>query len=85
MIRYAAKLESDLWMRKCQELFDTIDDMKRFVADERTRHNHYVGDPDSFTKDDVKLECDCEHNYGLCLHNCSRVVVDGRVVGYCGE
>ena len=80
MIRYVAKLESDLWMRKCQELFDTIDDMKRFVADEKTRFWHC-----QVLEDDVKLEEDCEYHPGLCLHNCSKVVVDGRVVGYCGE
>lgn len=80
MIRYAAKLCSDLWMRKCQVPFDTIDDMNRFVADEITRFWHCP-----FTQDDVKLEHDCEYHHGLCLHNCSKVVVDGRLVGYCGE
>jgi hypothetical protein len=85
MIRYSAKLDSELWMRKCQEIFDTIDDMKRFVADERTRTCHFIGDHDSFTKDDVKLESYCDYYYGLCLHNCSKVFVRNRIVGYCGE
>jgi hypothetical protein len=85
MIRYSAKLDSELWMRKCQEIFDTIDDMKEFVADERTRLCHFIGDHGSFTKDDVRLERDCDYNYGLCLRNCSKVVVDGSVIGYCGE
>ena len=85
MIRYAAMLESDLWMRKCQELFDTVEDMKHFVAEERTRFSHYIGETGSYSEDDVRLEQDCDYNYCLCMHNCSRVVVDGRVVGYCGE
>ena len=86
MIRYSAKLESELWMRKCQEIFDTIDEMKQFVAEERTRFCHFIGDPDaSFGQDDVKLEHKCDFDYGLCLYNCSRVIVGGRVVGYCGD
>lgn len=80
MIRYAAKLESDLWMRKCTVPFDTIDDMKQFVADEKTRFWHQP-----FSEEDVKLEQDCEYDYSLCLHHCSRVLVDGRLVGYCGD
>ena len=85
MIRYMQKLDSELWMRKCQEIFDTIDEMKHFVADERTRLCRFVGEPESFTEDDVMLERFCDLYHGLCLHNCSKVVVDGRVVGYCGE
>ena len=85
MIRYSAKLDSELWMRKCQEIFDTIDDMKRFVADERTRFYHFIGDQASFTQDDVKLKTDCDFHPGLCLHHCSKVIVAGSVVGYCGE
>lgn len=85
MIRYSAKLGSELWMRKCQEVFNTVDEMKQFVAEERTRLCHFVGDPGAYTQDDVRLEQYCAFYHGLCLHDCFSVVVDDRVVGYCGE
>ena len=86
MIHYTDKLDSALWMRKCQEVFETIEEMKQFVADARTRFNYSVERPCKiYTTDDVSLEYigDCRHWLGI--DKCSKVLVDGEVVGYCGE
>ena len=86
MIHYTQKLDSALWMRKCQEVFNTLDEMKDFVAATITRENYTAGKPCRiYSQDDISLEYigDCLH--WLAIDKCSRVVVDGRTVGYCGE
>ena len=86
MIRYMPKMDSALWTRKCQETFANIEDMKGFIADQRTRFCQFIGKPDcSYNDQDVELKFLCKRNPALCLKNCFTVVVGGTVVGYCGE
>ena len=86
MIRYIPKMDSALWSRKCQETFASIDDMKHFIADQRTRFCHFIGKPDSsYDQHDVELRFLCKRDPVLCWKNCFTVIVGGTVVGYCGE
>ena len=85
MIKYVPKMDSSLWSRKCQETFDTVEDMESFVADQREKFCRFVGRPVRFTQTDVILKHLCDSNPVLCLMNCRTVILDGTVVGYCGE
>ena len=86
MIRYMPKMDSALWTRKCQETFTSIDDMKRSIADQRTRFYRFIGNMDrSYDDQDVELRFLCKRNPVLCLKNCFTVIIGGTVVGYCGE
>lgn len=83
MIRYMPNLESILWAMKSQECFDTIDDLKSFVADQRTRFYHFIGQDKSFCPDDVEFHRNRDVLFGW--ENYHHVVVDGITIGFCGE
>jgi len=86
MIRYMPKLVTPLWSRKCLEYFDTLEDLKVFIADERTRFCHFIGKPEkSFLPSDVELTDHCDIDLVMRWKNYYTVIIDGSVVGYCGE
>ena len=43
MIKYRPNLDSLLWSRKCQEYYETIDDLKAAIADQRTQFCRFIG------------------------------------------
>ena len=83
MIKYRPNLDSLLWSRKCQEYFDTIDDMKCAIADQRTKFCRFIGKDKSFSPDDVELKRNEDLLFGW--KNYHHVILDGIVIGYCGE
>ena len=85
MIRYKPKLDSLLWSFKCIEYFDSFDDMKDFISDQRTRFCHAIGRTDKFFHArDVHLS-DIIPDPFLHWKNYRGVIIDGITVGYCGE
>ena len=83
MIRYMPNLGSLLWARKSLEYFDTIDELKAFVADQRTIFCRAIGKDRSFIPEDVKLESGKDFIWGW--KNYHNVVLDGATIGFCGE
>ena len=83
MIRYMPNLDSMLWARKSIEYFDTIDDLKVFIADQRTRICRFIGKDRSFLPDDVKLRSGTDLLWGW--KNYCSVIIEGTIIGFCGE
>lgn len=83
MIRYMPRLDSMLWSKKSIEYFDTPDDLKAFVADQRTRFCRFIGKEKSFVPEDVELQSDRDRLWGW--KNYCNVVLDGIIIGFCGE
>lgn len=83
MIKYRPNLDSLLWSRKCQEHFDTIDDLKAAIADQRTRFCRFIGKDRAFAPEDVELHSARDYFFGW--KNYRRVVLDGITIGFCGE
>ena len=43
MIKYLPNMDSLLWSFKSIEYFDSYDDLKSFIADQRTRFLRFIG------------------------------------------
>ena len=72
-----------LWARKSQEYFDTIDDLKAFIADQRTMFCRFIGKDRSFCPEDVLLHSSRDYLFGW--ENYHVIELDGITIGYCGE
>ena len=76
-------LDSMLWARKSLEYFDTIDELKAFVADQRTKFCGFVGKDRAFLPGDVELQTGKDLLLGW--SNYCNVLLDGTTIGFCGE
>lgn len=83
MIKYMPNLDSMLWARKSQEYFDSIEDLRAFIADQRTSFCRFVGKDRSFAPEDVKLNIERDLFWGW--KNYHSVELDGITIGFCGE
>lgn len=83
MIKYRPNLDSILWSRKCQEYYETIDDLKAAIADHHTKFCRFIGKDKSFFPEDVKLRTSTDLLCGW--KNYCNVVLDGKTIGFCGE
>lgn len=83
MIRYMPNLDSMLWARKSQEYFDSIEDLKAFIADQRTNFCRFVGKDREFCPEDVELQSGRDLLWGW--NNYCNVILDGTTIGFCGE
>ena len=85
MIRYMPNLDTLLWSLKSIEYFDTAEDLKDYIADQRTRFFRFIGLPGrSFRPDDVSLTSP-RHDPVTGWRNCCSVIIDGITVGFCEE
>lgn len=85
MIRYIPELDSYLWAKKSLVYFDTLDELKSYIADQRTRFCRFIGKPEkSFRPDDVNLAPTRSDPFTRWRNYCN-VIIDGITVGYCGE
>ena len=66
-------------------VFDSMDALKRAVADEQTRYCRFIGKKDVFHPADVEIRALDEKDALAGWKNYSSVIVAGRPVGYCGE
>lgn len=86
MIRYIPNIDSTLWARKSTEYFDTIEDLKVFIADQRTRFYRFIGHPErSYNAQEVELVAQQKPDKVMFWKNYCSVVLDGRIIGFCGE
>ena len=86
MIRYMPNVDSILWARKSTEYFDTIEDLKSFIADQRTRFYRFIGQPEkSYRPQEVELVAQQKPDKVMYWKNYCNVVLDGRIIGFCGE
>jgi len=83
MIKYMPNLESMLWARKSQEYFDTIEDLKAFIADQRTVFCRAIGKDRAFSPEEVEFHSERDLFWGW--KNYCGVVIDGITIGFCGE
>jgi len=86
MIRYLPNLDSILWALKSQEVFASIEELKHHIADQRTRICRYIGRPEkTFCSHDVQLIDLSAKDPFTGWRNYRSVVLDGSVIGFCGE
>jgi len=86
MIKYIPNLDTLLWSFKSIEYFDTHEDLKSFIADQRTLFCRFVGKIEkSFQASDVILSDPLAMDPFVCWKNYRSVRVDGITVGFCGE
>ena len=64
--------------------FSSMDELKRTIADERTRYAKYIGNPSVYSPEDVQVIAHGDDFYGG-WKNYSGVFVGNTLVGYCGE
>jgi hypothetical protein len=65
-------MRSTLWSNKCQSTFADVEDMKQFIADRLTAFRRFAGKDVYYAPSDVILLGD-------------RILLDGLMVGYCGD
>ena len=86
MIKYLPNMDSLLWSFKSIEYFDSYDDLKSFIADQRTRFLRFIGKIDkSFQPADVTLSDPLAPYPFIYWKNYRRVIIDNITVGFCGE
>ena len=85
MIAYEPHLGSVLWERKCREVFSTIEELKHFVAEQRTKRSHYIGEKNVYSSDDVVLLPIIDYETLTGWRNFCHVILEGSLVGTCGE
>ena len=84
MINYMPDIEP-LWARKSQLTFDNVDELKKFVAEQRNMFCRFIGNACKYTVNDVELRDYTDrfltNGWG---HRCT-VFVGDRVIGFCGR
>ena len=86
MIKFIPKLDTLLWSFKSIEYFDSHEDLKSFIAHQRTLFCRFIGKVDKcFHPSDVVLSDPLPQNPFICWKNYRSVHVDGIIVGHCGE
>lgn len=84
MIRYMPNVSSTIWAYKSIECFDTIEDLKSFIANQRNLFCRAICKDRSYHASQVEL---ISHDKDMILgwKNYCSVVLDGRLIGFCGE
>ena len=84
MVNYMPDMDP-LWARKSQLTFDNVEDLKRFVVEQRNLICNYIGNACKYTVKDVELKdyTDRFLTNGW-DHRCT-VFVGGRFFGFCGK
>ena len=85
MIRFMPKSKTILWSLKSQRSFDGIEELKRFIAEKASKYKHYIGEEKHFLPSDVTLEILHDLDPFTGWRNYSKVILNGKVVGHCGE
>ena len=74
------------WEMKEARQFNSISDMKTFLVNERNTISRYVGSRVvDYKLDDIALLERCEYEQVTGWHNCYDVVLNGEIIGHCGE
>lgn len=73
------------WSFKGMQRFQSLDAMKKAIAEEWTRISRFIGRSVSYTPEDVQIVAKDHADYFGGWKNYSSVLVGGKTVGYCGE
>lgn len=73
------------WEMKGMIEFDSVEDLKSFVADEQNKFYKFIGKHSNFSSDDVELVKPLDYDRRTGWKNCYDIVLDGKTVGHCGE
>lgn len=65
--------------------FASMDELKRVIAEEKTRSNRFIGKSTVCLPEDVQILRMQERDIYAGWNNYSSVILDGKPVGYCGE
>lgn len=85
-INYRPKRHSLSWEMKDSQRFDNMDDMLAFVINERNIFARYVGSRVcDYKKSDIELRERCKFEQLTGWKNCYDIILNGNVIGYCGE
>lgn len=84
-IHFRPKHQSQLWELKCIQSFDSMEKLKKHIAEERNRFNRFIGKKTDLKPEDVQLSGRTDFDILTGWKNCYNVVLDGQTVGYCGE
>ena len=85
MINYLPKLDTLLWSLKSREVFASIHDLKHILADRHSKISQYIGNGKTFGPHDIKLTDRQDRDLFFGWRNYFTIVLDGEVIGYCGE
>lgn len=85
MINYLPKFDTLLWSLKSREIYADIESLKAHVADQTTRICRYIGKDRFFLPHDVILTVLHDRDPFTGWKNFCSVVLDGNIIGYCGE
>lgn len=70
---------------KDHRIFDSIDHMKLYIIEEQNRINRYIGLKGVLDTEDVKLHHKEDYDKITGWKNFREVVLNGKIVGFCGE
>lgn len=85
MVRFIPHMDSSLWARKSIREFETIDDLRLYIADHVSRISHFIGTNQYYRPKDVILLFLRDIDPILKWRNYHSVTVNGKIIGYCGE
>lgn len=83
-INYRPLRVSLSWEMKESIVFESIEEMKMHIADEKNRFNRFIGKNRSYNADDVDL-VKKQDDRQIGWKNCYDIVLDGKIIGHCGE
>jgi len=84
-INYRPVRMSISWELKDSRVFDSIEEMKAYIVNEKNKFYHYIGSKKVCRLVDVKLEKPCDYDRFTGWKNCFDIVLNGETVGHCGE
>ena len=86
MIKYMPKLDSMLWSLKSIEYFNSADELKQCIADQRTMFYRFIGVKNRIIHPrDIIIERIADRDVITGWENCHSIAINGKVVGIYGE
>jgi hypothetical protein len=86
MVKFVPNLGSILWELKTITTFDNVKDLTKYVAEQATNCKRFIGDVEKkYHPHDVGLIIARRYDRITGMKNCFHVILDGKIVGYCGE
>ena len=83
MIQFKPAIKSHLWQMKCITTHEDVNALREYLAEMRTRTSFYIGDNVTYSPQDFVFVEDEDTLFGW--KNYSKIMLNGFVVGYCGE
>lgn len=85
MINFMPQFDSQLWQLKCIEKFPDEETMRIHLSDRWNRYKRYVGSDSIYSQHDIIFQHIRERDWLTGWKNYRTVMLDGEVIGYCGE